>query len=152
MATRGASFGIVIAVLILCGCTVYKERPAKSIAEATGGEGLERGFWNEVQGKKWTELEAHMASNFVASTPAGTLDRTGALQWLKGFQLQGYSLGDVQTELNGDTYVITYTLSLRGTRGGQPIPEGPQRVLTVWQEQKRGWVQIAHSLVGPEGK
>jgi hypothetical protein len=41
---------------------------------------------------------------------------------------------------------------LRGKRNGEALPEAPQRMMTVWQQQKKGWVEIAHSALGPEEK
>ena len=49
--------------------------PARSMAEATGGEGLERVFWKNVQGANWIEVERALASNYAGVTPDGTLDR-----------------------------------------------------------------------------
>jgi len=35
---------------------------------------------------------------------------------------------------------------LNGTAGSQPLPSAPQHMMTVWQQQKAGWVAIAHSV------
>jgi hypothetical protein len=133
----------------LSGCTVYSERPAKTISEATGGESLERVFWQDVQKQNWKDLDSHIASNFVYVTPNGRYERADALQHLEQFQLQEFSLGDLVTEMNRDTFVVTYTIVLRGTAGGHALSGQPQRRMTVWQQEKRGWVAIAHSIVGP---
>jgi hypothetical protein len=139
-------------LLAACGCTVWKDKPAKAFSQATGGEDLERVFWREVKAKNWKEVGYSLASNFVAITPEGQLDRVAALERLKELELKDYSLGDFRTELNGNTFVVTYTLTLRGTRNGQSLSEAPRRMMTVWQQQKKGWVEIAHSTLGPEGK
>jgi ketosteroid isomerase-like protein len=68
-------------------------------------------------------------------------------------QLDDYSLADFQVELNGPTLVVTYTITMRGTYGGQPLPTAPVRMMTVWQQQqKAGWLAIAHSVMGPAAK
>jgi len=52
--------------------------------------------------------------------------------------------------MNGTTIVVTYTItlngSMNGTGGSQPLPSAPQHMMTVWQQQKAGWVVIAHSV------
>jgi hypothetical protein len=52
--------------------------------------------------------------------------------------------------LNGTTFVVTYTITLNGsvngTGGSQPFPSAPQHMMSVWQQQKSGWVEIAHSV------
>jgi len=132
-------------------CTFYGEHPARALSEATGGEGLERVFWKEVQAANWVEVERALASNYSAVTPAGTLDRSATLEQYRQWQLRDYALGDLKTELNGSTIVVTYTITLNGavangTGGSQPLPSAPQRMMTVWQQQKAGWVAIAHSV------
>ena len=132
-------------------CTFYGDRPARAFSEATGGEGLERVFWKDVQAANWVEVERALASNYVGVTPGGTLDRSATLEQYRRWQLKDCALGDLKTELNGTTIVVTYTITLNGvtlngTAGSQPLPSAPQHMMTVWQQQKAGWVAIAHSV------
>jgi hypothetical protein len=142
--------------MILAGsaCTFYKDVPARSMAEATGGEGLERVFWKNVQSANWVEVERAFASNYAGVTPTGTLDRSSTIAQYRNWQLKDYALGDLQTELNDSTIVVTYTIALNGTLANgngspQPLPAGPQHMMTVWQQQKKGWIVIAHSSSQP---
>ncbi len=137
---------LTVALMLTSACTFYGEHPAKALAEATGGEGLERVFWKNMQAANWVELERALASNYAGVTPNGTLDRSATLDQYRSWQLKDYSLGDLKTELNGSTIVVTYTITLNGTAGSQPLPAVPQRMMTVWQQQKAGWVAIAHSV------
>lgn len=149
--------GLVFGMMFAPGCTMYGEHPARSLTEATGGEGLERVFWKDVAAAKGVELERMLASNYVGVTPGGTLDRAATLAQYRTWQLKDYSLGDVNTEMNGSTIVVTYTITLNGstgsvgngTPGSQPLPSAPQHMMTVWQQQKAGWVAIAHSVSQP---
>jgi len=145
---------LVAAVALSSGCTLWREKKViNTWADATGGEGLERSFWNEVKAKNWNELQKHLAGNYLAFTPQqGRMDRQAMLQHLQGVQLDDFSLGDVQVELNTNTLVVTYTITARGTSGGQPLPTQPVRMMTVWQQQKAGWLAIAHSVIAAEGK
>jgi hypothetical protein len=140
--------------LLLSACTLWREHPASSKwTDATGGEGLERSFWKEVKDKKWGELEHHIASNYVAvSAQGGRLDKAAAVAQIQQLQLDDYTLGDVQAEMNSDTFVVTYTIAMRGTFGGQPLVTESLRMMTVWQKQNAGWMAIAHSVLGPESK
>ena len=146
----------IVAILLACaalsGCAVWGERPAKELINATGGEGLERAYWSEVKRQHWNDVAQRLASNFIAVTPTAQRDRTATLEYLKQIKLRDYSLGDLQTELSGNTFVVTYTITLHGTYQGKPLPEGPQKMLTVWQQHKSGWLQIAQTTFGPETK
>ncbi len=143
-------FVLMFALTLAPACTFYGEHPARALSEATGGEGLERVFWKEVQAANWVEVERALASNYSGTTSAGTLDRSATLEQYRQWQLKDYALGDLKTEMNGNTIVVTYTVtlngSLNGTGGSQPLPSVPQHMMTVWQQQKTGWVAIAHSV------
>ena len=145
---------LTFALMFAPACTFYGDRPARALSEATGGEGLERVFWKDVQAANWVEVEHALASNYAGVTPGGTLDRSAALEQYHGWQLKDYALGDLKTELNGTTIVVTYTITLNGVTsngaaGSQPLPSAPQHMMTVWQQQKAGWVVIAHSVSQP---
>jgi Domain of unknown function (DUF4440) len=154
MRNRPAWWAVLCVALLLAacslGCTLWPDRPVSHWHNATGGEGLERSFWHDVKAKDWTELERHLAANYVSFTPQeGRMDRAATLAHFQPLQLQDYSLGDFQAELNGSTLVVTYTILMHGTYAGQPLPAGPVRMMTVWQQQKSGWLAIAHAVTGP---
>ncbi len=144
---------LMLSAIVLTGCTMWRERQVSDFKDATGGEGLERSFWKEAKAKHWNALEGHLAGNYVSFTPEeGRFDRAAALAHLQQLQLDDFTLGDLQTELNTDTLVVTYSITMRGTFAGQPLPADPVRMMTVWQKQKAGWIAIAHSVLGPQKK
>jgi hypothetical protein len=142
---------ILASLLGLTACTVYGKKPVKALADATGGETLEKALWHDMQEKDWKDLELHTASNFVFVSPHGKLDRQAALDEFRKMELKEYSIGDLSTEINGAMFVVTYTIAMRGTKDGQALPSSPQRCLSVWQQQKSGWMWISHVVVGGEG-
>jgi hypothetical protein len=146
-------FVLLLALLSCAACTFNGDRPARAFSEATGGEDLERVFWKQIKAANWVEIERALASNYAGITPAGALDRETALAQYRTWQLKEASVGDLKTELNGNTIVVTYTITLNGTAstpsGSQPLPSAPQHMMTVWQQQKSGWVEIAHSVSQP---
>jgi hypothetical protein len=147
MRFRAVLCTLISSLLLLSSCNVWRERPVvNSWNQTTGGESLERSFWKEVHDKHWTELSRHLGGNYISITPSGRFDRTQALERLQQIQLADYSLGDFQVELNGNTLVVTYTLSARGTFAGKPFPQDPVRIMSVWQQQKAGWMKIAHTV------
>jgi len=143
---------VFAASLILAGCTVYADHPVKAFSQATGGEGFERAFWKEIQQQDWKDVQSHLASNFVYMTPSGRWDRSAALEHIQKLHLQDYSISDLATEMNRDMFVVTYTITLRGTADNARLENLPERRMTIWQQQKGGWMAIAHSVLGPERK
>jgi hypothetical protein len=150
IAVKARHLSPILALLcvMICAsaCTFYGEHPARTMAEATGGEGLERVFWKSIQTANWVEVERSIASNYAGVGPSGTLDRAATIEKYRSWQLKDYAIGDLKTELNTTTIVVTYNITLNGTAGSQPLPSTPQHMLTVWQQQKARWVVIAQSV------
>jgi hypothetical protein len=140
---------LLICMMFVSACTFYGDRPARAFSEATGGEGLERVFWRHVQSANWTEVEHALASNYLGAAPIGSLDRAAAIAQYRQWRLKDYSLGDLKTAWNGSTIVVSYTITLSGSDGSHSLPSAPQYMMTVWQQQKAGWVAIAHSVSQP---
>jgi|SRR5690349_9731569 len=129
----------------LVACTMWGERHSNHIGEATGAEALERTFWNEIKIKHWTELERHFAVNYVGDTPEGKEDRAAAVQRFQRMTLRDFSLTDMQTELNGTTFIVVYSVTLQGELDGRPLAS-PLRVMTIWQHEKSGWIIIGRTV------
>ena len=125
---------------------MWKEHPAQSFSDATGGESLERVFWQQVKAKNWTEVERRLAGNYVSLNAQGGMDRAATLEHLKQLQIDDYSLGDFQVELNADTLVVVYSATVQGKVGGQPVPQVPMHIMSAWQKQKAGWMMIARAV------
>jgi hypothetical protein len=138
---------VVIAILLslFAGCTVWGKKPAHAFAEATGGEQLERVFWQELKSRNYTELDRHMGSTFLGVTPQGTLDRTAMLEHLRALEVQDYALSDFQVQWNGPDALVSYTATAHGTIQGHPFPASRLRILAVWHRANREWTRIASS-------
>lgn len=146
MRHKVAALPLLFSLMLGMACTIAKEHPARSFDEVTGGEGLERMFWKEIQAANWTEIERALASNYAGVTASGMLDRTAALEQYRQWKLTDFAIGDLKTEMNGPTFVVTYAITLNGTVNGQPLPSSPQHVMSVWQQHAKGWMMIAHSV------
>ena len=148
--SRPAPIFVLLAVIPLAGCTLYGKHPVTAFPDATGGAGFERSLWHDIKEQNWKDLEPHIASNFVCVTPTGRLDRAAALAEIESTRLLDYSIGDLTTEMNSDTFIVTYAITLHGSSASGGFPNHPQRRMAVWQRQKSGWVAIAHSVLGEE--
>ena len=136
---------LLVSAATLGGCTMWKQPKTATWSNATAGEDLERLFWQDLKAKKWAETEKHLAPIFVSVTPGGTFDRAASLEHLRQLEITDYTLGDFATQLNGDSLVVTYTITVHGNFSGRPLPGTPARMMSVWQQLKKGWVMIAHS-------
>ena len=148
MRPRLAALLLLLSLMPGLACTIAKERPARAFSEATGAEALERIFWKQIQAGNWVEIDRILASNYMGTAPGASLDRAAALEQYRQWKLTDYAIGDLKTELNGPTFIVSYTITLNGTAAGQPLPS-PQRMMTVWHQHKSGWMVIAHSATQP---
>lgn len=128
---------------------MWPEKKNPGWEHATGLEQMERQYWKEIQAKNWKEIEAHTASNYRHTSPAGVVNKQQMLERYQQAGLQNYSLGDFTVESHGDTATISYTANLQ--LDGQPKQSKSVRRLSVWQKQKSGWVLIASSETQDQG-
>ncbi len=147
MIRRLSILAAVVTLLSLSACTKWAEKKHPNWREATSGEHLVNLFWGEVKAKNWMGLEAHVGAEFMGVSPKGTMDRTALMEHVRGFELQSFQIGEVETRPAGKDLLVSYAITVRGMHSGKPIPETPIRMMSVWQEQGRGWVLVAHSVV-----
>jgi len=138
----------LMAVLPLAACTMYGAHPVQTFSDATGGEGFEKAFWRDIQQHDGKDLDRHIASNFVYVASTERLERAAAVDRLLHMQILEYSIGELTTEMSGDTFVVSYTITLHGSLEGQGFPDQPERCMTVWHHEKSGWMAIAHTELG----
>ena len=137
--------GVTI-LLTSAACGGWKARPS-AWSNATGAEQFERLWWADVKAKKWNEVGYRMAATYVAINADGIKDREQALAHLRLLEIEEFAIGDVDVRPNGNDLVITYTMTLRGTLAGAPLILERTPMMTVWQQQKSGWIAIAHSSI-----
>lgn len=135
---------IVAILLLLSSCTVYS-KPKSGFAGATGGEQLEKQLWNDIKAKDWKDLVPRLEPMFTFISESGRRDRAATLEQWKTWDLQSVSLADVQVQSAGADFVVTASVTLTGTLGGQPAPTQPIHTMTVWQQVSKGFVAVAHS-------
>jgi hypothetical protein len=119
-------------------CTMWS-KPAKGWAGETGSENIERLFWDDVVHKDYAKVQAHVASSFSGSGPAGPMDRAAFLQFLRDTPLTRVTLSNCSTRVNGADVIIACIAEHEGA------PADRLSTLSVWQEYKKGWLLVAHS-------
>ncbi len=130
----------VVMVLFLTGCTIGGEPKHPTWRGATGAEQYERLVWQSIHDKDWKEIEYRLAPTFIGVNAQGqALDRAAWIEYWKSFSLQEFSLGEVAVQPEGADMVLTYVLQVSGSQAQS------FRVVSVWQQVKRGWILTANS-------
>lgn len=131
---------IVLLLAITAACTMWK-KPGSGWSAATGGEQLERLFWDDVKAKDVKSIDQHLAATFAGAGPTGLLDRAAFLRELQEYQLTSVSLANCSTQLNGADLMVTCITRREGSAPGLRAVS----TLSVWQRLKKGWLMVAHS-------
>ena len=130
--------GIIVALAVgLSACTMWKEPKVATWKNTTSVEAMERLLWQEIAKGNWVEVEAHLASNFSATTAAGVLDKQQTITRWKALPKSEVALGEFAVTDHGNSTVVTYTWA----KANGPL----ERRRSVWQKQKTGWVMVAHA-------
>ena len=136
---------VALALLATTACTMYGEKPKPAWDTATSGEQYERLFWDSVKAKNWADVESHLSGTVITETPDAVRNKQQTMDHIRQLNLTDYSLGDLQTETNGPDLIVTYTITIHGSFNSQPLPDKPQRMMSVWQPMKKGAVMAAHT-------
>jgi hypothetical protein len=131
---------ILVAVCLTPACTMWN-KTASGWSGATGGEKLEKLFWDDVVAKDERSLDRHVAATFSGSGPGGAQDRDAFLRTVQGYGLKSVSLRDCTSKLNGADVIIACTIERHGAGGSLDSVH----TLSVWQQLAKGWVMVAHA-------
>ncbi|MBZ5627599.1 MAG: hypothetical protein LAO06_01900 [Acidobacteriia bacterium] len=130
---------IVLFLAPTLACNMWS-KPASGWTGATGGEQIEKLFWQDVQAKNWAEVDRHVAGTFAGAGPGGTTDRTAFLRELQKAPLADFSISECNSHLNGADMIVTCTVHAQWAGQASAVS-----TLSVWQQLKKGWVMVAHS-------
>jgi hypothetical protein len=132
---------VVSLCLFLAGCA--GEPKHATWVNSTGSEQHERLMWKAVQEKDWANFEHHLSATFVGVNAEGQLfDRAGWLEQWKNAPVQDFSVGEIQVQPEGPDMKVTYILQLQGSGAAS----AGWRVVSIWQQFKKGWVLSATSI------
>ena len=135
---------VLAALVCCCGCSAWK-KPTVGW-QATGGEELSRTFWRDIKAKRYEEIQRHLAPTYSFVGPHGIRNREQALDFFRHVRIEEYSIGGVEVHPNGPDMVVTYTINMKGTLNGQPLPASPVYVATVFQHTGGEWVVISQAM------
>ena len=109
----------------------------------------ERQAWDFIKAKNGDALAALIDDKFIEVTPMGLRTKAETLAFVKTFDLTDMTLSDFKVvKLDNDAAVVAYTVSLKGSVGGKPIPPNApaERHATakVWRGGK--WIALFHQV------
>lgn len=83
----------------------------------------EKRAWDLIKAKDATTLGTMMADEFIDVESLKIYDKAGTLDFVKTFDITDMNLTDFKVvKVDKDAAVVTYTVNLKGSVGGKPIP------------------------------
>ena len=106
----------------------------------------DRAAWDAIKRKDSAAFSDMLAPEFVDVTPEGIFDKAGTVNGVKSYDLTDVTLGDFKViKIDDDAAIVTYTVSLKGSDGGKPIPadnKAYHSTAKVWRGGK--WLAVYH--------
>lgn len=129
--------------------TVNANTTATPKAETTATDSdvtaQEKAIWDKIKQKDPDGFAAMLADDFIYVSNDGVYDKAGTVNGIKQMELTEMTLSDWKTVmLDKDAAIVTYTVNIKGTNGGQPIPPGAQRAASLWVNRGGKWVGEFH--------
>jgi hypothetical protein len=88
---------------------------------------------------------AMLADDFVYVSNDGVHDRAATVNGIKGIEPTEITFSDWKTVMIGkDAGLVVYTVNMKGTSGGRPLPPGAMRAGSVWVNRGDKWVGVFH--------
>ncbi|HVG30699.1 MAG TPA: nuclear transport factor 2 family protein [Pyrinomonadaceae bacterium] len=113
----------------------------------------ERQAWDSIKTKNGDALGATLDDNFINVTPLGVRTKAETVAYVKTFDLTDATLSDFKVvKLDNDAAVVAYTVSMKGSIGGKPIPANAPAerhgTAKLWRGGK--WVAVYHQVTPVE--
>jgi hypothetical protein len=103
--------------------------------------------WDLIKSKDYATFESLLDDHFIDVTPAKVNNKAETVADIKTFDLTDVSLSDFKVvKLDNDAAVVTYTVSLKGSVGGKPIPANAPAERHSTAKILRGgkWLAVYH--------
>lgn len=105
----------------------------------------EKAVWEAIKKKDAAGFAAMLADDFIYISSDGVYDKTATVNGVKPMEVTELTLSDWKTVmLDKDAAVVTYTVNMKGTSGGKPMPPGSMRASSAWVNRGGKWVGVYH--------
>lgn len=136
----------LMALLLLAPTLVQaaKTPEAKADLQATL-EASERRAFDAFMKHDSTAFFKAMDMNALGVDPTGVMQAASIVATMKDYAITNYTLSDFHLmSLDSDVAAIIYTARVTGTYKGQPMPDVPVYVTTVYKRHGNTWIGMLH--------
>jgi hypothetical protein len=113
----------------------------------------EKAGWDAFRRKDADAFKKMLAPEYIEVIDSGTKDTDATVATMKDVDISDVTFADWKmTNIDKDAVLLTYTVNVKGTLKGQPIPEGPYREAAAYVNRNGEWLAIYYqeTLANPE--
>jgi hypothetical protein len=105
----------------------------------------EKAIWDKIKNKDADGFAGMLADDFIYIAGDGIYDKAGTVEGIKQLEITDLTLTDWKVVmLDKDAAAVTYTVTMKGTSGGKPIPNSTLRASSAWVKRGDKWVGVYH--------
>lgn len=114
-------------------------------AETFEGEKHERQIWDDIKSFNIEALERKIAAEFQSVHADGARNKVGELELIKNLDSSNFTLSKFKVSQLGDTFVVTYLVTVEETLDAKKQPKRTTPRMSVWKKNGGEWQMIAHA-------
>jgi hypothetical protein len=105
----------------------------------------EKQIWDKIKNKDADGFAGMLADDFIYIAADGIYDKAGTVNGVKNLEITDLTLADWKVVmLDKVSAAVTYTVTMKGTSNGQPMPGSTQRASSAWVKRGDKWVAVYH--------
>lgn len=103
----------------------------------------EKAGWDAFKRKDADAFKKMLAPDYIEVLDSGTMDTAASIAGMKDYEINDVTFADWKmTTIDKDAVLITYTVNVKGSYKGQPIPAGPYREASAYVNRNGEWLGI----------
>jgi hypothetical protein len=103
----------------------------------------EKASWDGFKRKDADAFKKYLLPDYFGVTATGVSDTAQSLVGMKDTELSDVTFGDWKlTTIDKDAVLLTYTVNVKGSYKGKPIPEGPYYEASAYVNRNGEWLNI----------
>jgi hypothetical protein len=105
----------------------------------------EKQVWDAIKNKDFDGFASMLADDQIYISDDGSHDKADTIKGVKELALTDVALSDWKVmSLDKEAALVTYTLNMKGTANGKPLPSVPYRASTAWMKRNGKWMALYH--------
>jgi hypothetical protein len=105
----------------------------------------EKAAWDALKKKDYEAFGNLLASDQLQITSEAVYDKAGSINGVKGWEPTDVTFSDWKVlSIDKDAVLVTYTVNVKGSSNGKPLPPETERASSAWVNRSGKWQAIYH--------